>query len=101
MSRTDSESPLSSGKYSKSLVNLSPMQVLKTLDVNILTEEQLASVEADSYHCLSKVMLAVEDHYTSGQPGIKKMVLVLRDRMNNLLIIVEARIKVWSDSLKF
>jgi len=61
-------------RANKSLVNLSPDKVLKTLDITLLTEQQLADVEADSYYCLTKVMGAVQDHYTAGQPGIQRMV---------------------------
>ena len=49
----------SSGRTTKSLIGLTPAQILQSLDVKALSADQLNAVEADSYYCLSKIMEGV------------------------------------------
>jgi len=51
------------------------MSTLK--DIDFVTDETLAQVEADSYYCLGKFMAGIQDHYTTGQPGILHMIFQL------------------------
>ena len=48
-------------------------------DTLLLSPEVLMSVEADSYWCLTKLLDNIQDHYTSSQPGLQRMVLRLED----------------------
>ena len=47
---------------------------LRSLSLDILTEQDLSEVEADSYFCLTKLLDSMLDHYTPGQPGIHRMI---------------------------
>lgn len=51
------------------------MSTLK--DIDFVTDETLAQVEADSYYCLGKFIAGIQDHYTTGQPGILHMIFQL------------------------
>lgn len=44
-----------------------------------LTKEQLDTIEADSYWCMSKLLDGIQDNYTFAQPGIQKKVAALKD----------------------
>jgi len=46
-------------------------------DIDFVTDETLAQVEADSYYCLGKFISGIQDHYTTGQPGILHMIFQL------------------------
>lgn len=52
---------------------------LEDLDVDSVDESVLNTVEAGAYWCLTKVLSDIQDHYTSGQPGIQQMVLRLKE----------------------
>jgi len=52
------------------------------LDIDVIIKKDpnaMARVEADVYACLSKILDTVQDYYTSGQPGIQRMVKRLKD----------------------
>ncbi|OEH79441.1 TBC domain-containing protein [Cyclospora cayetanensis] len=49
------------------------------LSIDEIDEEVLVQVEADSFWCLAKLLAHIQDHYTSGQPGIRRLVVRLRD----------------------
>jgi len=51
------------------------MSTLK--DIEFVADETLTQVEADSYYCLGKFIAGIQDHYTTGQPGILHMILQL------------------------
>jgi len=51
------------------------MSTLK--DIDFVTDDILAQVEADSYYCLGKFIAGIQDHYTTGQPGIQHMIFQL------------------------
>eukprot|EP00923_Selenidium_pygospionis_P031013 GHVN01055089.1.p1 GENE.GHVN01055089.1~~GHVN01055089.1.p1 ORF type:complete len:155 (+),score=6.48 GHVN01055089.1:1212-1676(+) len=44
-----------------------------------VNSQVLNNVEADSYWCLSKVLAHIQDNYTTGQPGIQRLVLRLKE----------------------
>lgn len=52
---------------------------LQELDLNMITDDRLEAVEAGVYFCLTKVLSDIQDHYTTGQPGIQAMVTLLKD----------------------
>lgn len=52
---------------------------LDKVDINQIDKDILDNVEADSYWCLSKVLSHIQDNYTTGQPGIQRLVLKLKD----------------------
>lgn len=49
-----------------------------------LIEEDLNAIEADCFWCLSKLLDGIQDHYTSAQPGIQKMVFKLEELLHRL-----------------
>lgn len=53
-------------------------QPVEDLDVDSVASSIMESVEAGAYWCLTKVLSDIQDHYTSGQPGIQQMVLKLK-----------------------
>merc|ERR1711904_129887 len=52
---------------------------LDSVDVDSIEDQVLETIEADVYWCLSKMLSDIQDHYTSGQPGIQQMVLKLEE----------------------
>jgi hypothetical protein len=48
-------------------------------DAGSLDADTLAKIEADSYWCLTKLLDYIQDHYTSSQPGLQRMVMRLED----------------------
>ena len=44
----------------------------------------MLNVEADAYWCLTKLLDGIQDHYTSSQPGLQRMVLRLEDLINRI-----------------
>eukprot|EP00586_Coscinodiscus_wailesii_P011548 CAMPEP_0172507918 /NCGR_PEP_ID=MMETSP1066-20121228/207651_1 /TAXON_ID=671091 /ORGANISM="Coscinodiscus wailesii, Strain CCMP2513" /LENGTH=308 /DNA_ID=CAMNT_0013285651 /DNA_START=313 /DNA_END=1239 /DNA_ORIENTATION=+ len=43
------------------------------LGMNDVSDQALAEVEADTYWCLSAILVKIQDHYTPDQPGIQRM----------------------------
>ena len=39
----------------------------------------LDEIEADTYYCISRLLDGIQDHYTTDQPGIQRMVKKLED----------------------
>ncbi|KAK9800801.1 hypothetical protein WJX73_006841 [Symbiochloris irregularis] len=52
---------------------------LEDWQVDSLSEEDMLSVEADSYFCLSKLLDGIQDHYTYAQPGIQRTVFSMKE----------------------
>eukprot|EP00527_Entomoneis_sp_CCMP2396_P006143 CAMPEP_0198143966 /NCGR_PEP_ID=MMETSP1443-20131203/12203_1 /TAXON_ID=186043 /ORGANISM="Entomoneis sp., Strain CCMP2396" /LENGTH=424 /DNA_ID=CAMNT_0043807279 /DNA_START=56 /DNA_END=1327 /DNA_ORIENTATION=+ len=52
--------------------------------MNQLTDEQLNEVEADVYGCLTNLLVGIQDHYTSDQPGVQRMVMRLEELVNRI-----------------
>ena len=52
--------------------------------MNQLTDQQLADVEADVYGCLTNLLAGIQDHYTSDQPGVQRMVMRLEELVNRI-----------------
>ena len=48
-------------------------------DIALLDEQIVLNVEADAYWCLTKLLDHIQDHYTSSQPGLQRMILRLED----------------------
>lgn len=45
---------------------------VERLDVSRLSDHTIAEIAADTYWCLTKVLDSIHDHYTHGQPGLKR-----------------------------
>lgn len=57
---------------------LSPDMVCE-LDWESVDASVLDEVEADTYYCISRLLDGIQDHYTTDQPGIQRMVKKLED----------------------
>ena len=53
-------------------------------DLESLSPEELLAAEADAYWCLSKLIDAIQDHYTDAQPGIQRMVYKLQNLVKRI-----------------
>lgn len=53
-------------------------------DVATISTDTLHAVEADSYWCLTKLLDYIQDHYTSSQPGLQRMVMRLEDLVHRV-----------------
>ncbi|KAF8819107.1 TBC domain containing protein [Cardiosporidium cionae] len=56
-----------------------PDAIVDDLVVDEIDQGLLNVVEADAYWCFSKIMVAVQDHYIFGQPGIQRNIRKLKD----------------------
>jgi len=52
--------------------------------MNQLSDEQLEELEADVYGCLTNLLAGIQDHYTSDQPGVQRMVMRLEELVNRI-----------------
>ena len=52
---------------------------LTGLDALQLEDDQLLSLEADCYWCLSKLLDGIQDNYTFAQPGIQRAIFRIRE----------------------
>jgi hypothetical protein len=50
----------------------------------LVPEEVLSEVEADCYWCLTKLLACIQDHYTSDQPGVQRMVARLEELVRRI-----------------
>jgi TBC1 domain family member 2 len=53
-------------------------------DLNAINAETLMKIEADAYWLFSKLLDNIQDHYTSSQPGLQRMVLRLEDLVHRI-----------------
>lgn len=49
-----------------------------------VTDEMIMEVEADTYWCLTNLLSGIQDHYTSDQPGMQRMVMRLEELVNRI-----------------
>ncbi|KAL7517893.1 hypothetical protein ACHAWX_002768 [Stephanocyclus meneghinianus] len=49
-----------------------------------VTDEMMEEVEADTYWCLTNLLAGIQDHYTSDQPGMQRMVMRLEELVNRI-----------------
>ena len=52
--------------------------------MNHLSEDKLDELEADVYWCLTNLLAGIQDHYTSDQPGVQRMVMRLEELVNRI-----------------
>eukprot|EP00977_Amphora_coffeiformis_P003149 scaffold586_cov155-Amphora_coffeaeformis.AAC.10 len=52
--------------------------------MNHLSEERLDELEADVYWCLTNLLSGIQDHYTSDQPGVQRMVMRLEELVRRI-----------------
>eukprot|EP00467_Chlorarachnion_reptans_P004206 CAMPEP_0114507096 /NCGR_PEP_ID=MMETSP0109-20121206/11819_1 /TAXON_ID=29199 /ORGANISM="Chlorarachnion reptans, Strain CCCM449" /LENGTH=499 /DNA_ID=CAMNT_0001685809 /DNA_START=62 /DNA_END=1561 /DNA_ORIENTATION=+ len=63
------------------------------LEEKHLKDENLQLVEPDAFWCLSKLLDGIQDHYTSAQPGIQRMVFKLEELIHRLDQPLHAHLK--------
>uniref|UniRef100_A0A7S1YEF9 Rab-GAP TBC domain-containing protein n=1 Tax=Grammatophora oceanica TaxID=210454 RepID=A0A7S1YEF9_9STRA len=59
----------------------------QVLDGSIMDEvsaDMMEQVEADCYWCLTNLLAGIQDHYTSDQPGVQRMVMRLEELVNRI-----------------
>lgn len=67
------------------VVNMFPyVEDVFRADIGALDPQLVLNVEADSYWCLTKLLDNIQDHYTSSQPGLQRMVLRLEDLITRI-----------------
>lgn len=49
-----------------------------------LSSERLDDLEADVYGCLTNLLSGIQDHYTSDQPGVQRMVMRLQELVQRI-----------------
>lgn len=54
------------------------LQAANEIDTSSLGSGLLETIEADTYWCLTKLLDGIQDHYTSSQPGLQRMVFLLQ-----------------------
>jgi len=54
------------------------LQSANELDTSTIGSGLLDAVESDTYWCLTKLLDGIQDHYTSSQPGLQRMVYLLQ-----------------------
>lgn len=52
--------------------------------MNHLSDERLGELEADVYWCLTNLLSGIQDHYTSDQPGLQRMVARLEELVHRI-----------------
>lgn len=52
--------------------------------MNQFSDEHLEELEADIYWCLTNLLSGIQDHYTSDQPGVQRMVARLEELVNRI-----------------
>lgn len=64
--------------------NYNGQDVLDGAIMQDVPQEILDEVEADCYWCLTNLLAGIQDHYTSDQPGVQRMVLRLEELVNRI-----------------
>jgi TBC1 domain family member 2 len=54
------------------------LQAANEIDTSSIGSGLLDAVESDTYWCLTKLLDGIQDHYTSSQPGLQRMVFLLQ-----------------------
>lgn len=49
-----------------------------------VSDLMLEEIEADTYWCLTNLLAGIQDHYTSDQPGMQRMVMHLEELVNRI-----------------
>ena len=58
-----------------------------------VTDQMLEEVEADTYWCLTNLLAGIQDHYTSDQPGMQRMVMHLEELVSRIDADLAAHLK--------
>ena len=58
-----------------------------------VTDQMLDEIEADTYWCLTNLLAGIQDHYTSDQPGMQRMVMHLEELVNRIDADLAAHLK--------
>lgn len=54
--------------------DLSPNELINKSNIDEVTDEQLADIEADCFWCFSRLLDGIQDVYTKDQPGLYRMI---------------------------
>jgi len=54
------------------------LQAANEIDTSSVGSGLLETIEADTYWCMTKLLDGIQDHYTSSQPGLQRMVFLLQ-----------------------
>lgn len=49
-----------------------------------VSDKVMEEIEADCYWCLTKILAGIQDHYTSDQPGVQRMVMRLEELVTRI-----------------
>lgn len=49
-----------------------------------VSDQMLEEIEADTYWCLTNLLAGIQDHYTSDQPGMQRMVMHLEELVKRI-----------------
>ena len=49
-----------------------------------VTDQMIEEIEADTYWCLTNLLSGIQDHYTSDQPGMQRMVMHLEELVSRI-----------------
>lgn len=58
--------------------------VLNATIIDEISDDLMQEVEADCYWCLTNLLAGIQDHYTSDQPGVQRMVMRLEELVNRI-----------------
>lgn len=61
------------------VVFLAPHASIKTANTAGVSKAALSAVEADVFHCLTRLLDGIQDHYTPDQPGIQRVIHNVRE----------------------
>mmetsp|Transcript_7271 Transcript_7271/g.12057 ORF Transcript_7271/g.12057 Transcript_7271/m.12057 type:complete len:516 (+) Transcript_7271:167-1714(+) len=73
---TDDEDDYDDGYSSSSIMDGSIMSQV--------SDEDMEEIEADCYWCLTNLLAGIQDHYTSDQPGVQRMVMRLEELVTRI-----------------
>ena len=54
--------------------DLTPNEIINKPNIDDVTDEQLADIEADCFWCFSRLLDGIQDAYTKDQPGLYRMI---------------------------
>mmetsp|Transcript_13727 Transcript_13727/g.20913 ORF Transcript_13727/g.20913 Transcript_13727/m.20913 type:complete len:536 (+) Transcript_13727:43-1650(+) len=58
--------------------------VLEGTLLHHVSDEGMLEIEADCYWCLTNLLAGIQDHYTSDQPGVQRMVMRLEELVTRI-----------------
>ena len=62
-------------------------------NIDDVSDEQLAQVEADTFWCVGKLLDGIQDNYTYAQPGIQRKIAALRELVSRIDVKLNAHLE--------